>query len=165
MEWLVHTRQPLCNLNSNNFVNKKVLFSYLCAIILQAQAMKEQAQLREEMAYQYKLGNFEVRIKYSTLFGLWLLAWASTKFAAIFITIGCCRNPAKVGPWCCRVVGLGHLFVDMNQVMGSYDLVIMTISFHGYYGVLEYIAQWMGLGFIGWSTRVKYSTLARCYHC
>nr|GMD84088.1 DEAD-box ATP-dependent RNA helicase 42 [Ipomoea batatas] len=24
-----------------------------------AQAMKEQAQLREEMAYQYKLGNFE----------------------------------------------------------------------------------------------------------
>lgn len=23
--------------------------------------MKEQAQLREEMAYQYKLGNFEVR--------------------------------------------------------------------------------------------------------
>lgn len=24
--------------------------------------MKEQAQLREEMAYQYKLGNFEVRI-------------------------------------------------------------------------------------------------------
>lgn len=25
----------------------------------QAQAMKEQAQLREEMAYQYKLGNFE----------------------------------------------------------------------------------------------------------
>lgn len=26
----------------------------------QAQAMKEQAQLREEMAYQYKLGNFEV---------------------------------------------------------------------------------------------------------
>lgn len=29
---------------------------------LQAQAMKEQAQLREEMAYQYKLGNFEVRI-------------------------------------------------------------------------------------------------------
>lgn len=29
---------------------------------LQAQAMKEQAQLREEMAYQYKLGNFEVRV-------------------------------------------------------------------------------------------------------
>lgn len=28
----------------------------------QAQAMKEQAQLREEMAYQYKLGNFEVRL-------------------------------------------------------------------------------------------------------
>ncbi|RVW71918.1 hypothetical protein CK203_052515 [Vitis vinifera] len=25
----------------------------------QAQAMKEQAQLREEMAYQYKVGNFE----------------------------------------------------------------------------------------------------------
>lgn len=24
--------------------------------------MKEQAQLREEMAYQYKIGNFEVRI-------------------------------------------------------------------------------------------------------
>ena len=29
---------------------------------LQAQAMKEQTQLREEMAYQYKLGNFEVRV-------------------------------------------------------------------------------------------------------
>lgn len=28
----------------------------------QAQAMKEQAQLREEMAYQYKIGNFEVSI-------------------------------------------------------------------------------------------------------
>lgn len=26
----------------------------------QAQAMKEQAQLKEEMAYQYKIGNFEV---------------------------------------------------------------------------------------------------------
>ena len=26
----------------------------------QAQAMKEQAQLREEMAYQYKVGNSEV---------------------------------------------------------------------------------------------------------
>lgn len=25
--------------------------------------MKEQAQLREEMAYQYKLGNFEVKIE------------------------------------------------------------------------------------------------------
>lgn len=46
-----------------------------CAIILQAQAMKEQAQLREEMAYQYKLGNFEVRITNPILFGPWLLAW------------------------------------------------------------------------------------------
>jgi hypothetical protein len=36
--------------------------------------MKEQAQLREEMAYQYKLGNFEVRIANSNLFGPWLLA-------------------------------------------------------------------------------------------
>lgn len=26
----------------------------------QAQAMKEQAQLKEEMAYQYKIGNYEV---------------------------------------------------------------------------------------------------------
>jgi len=33
--------------------------------------MKEQAQLREEMAYQYKLGNFEVRMSlkfHDTLF-------------------------------------------------------------------------------------------------
>jgi len=37
--------------------------------------MKEQAQLREEMAYQYKLGNFEVRITNPILFGPWLLAW------------------------------------------------------------------------------------------
>ncbi|XWS09973.1 hypothetical protein CRYUN_Cryun39dG0035900 [Craigia yunnanensis] len=29
-----------------------------------AQAMKEQAQLREETAYQYKIGNFEGRIYY-----------------------------------------------------------------------------------------------------
>jgi hypothetical protein len=36
--------------------------------------MKEQAQLREEMAYKYKLGNFEVRIRNSNLFGPWLLA-------------------------------------------------------------------------------------------
>lgn len=36
--------------------------------------MKEQAQLREEMAYQYKLGNFEVRITHSTLFGSRVLA-------------------------------------------------------------------------------------------
>ena len=28
----------------------------------QAQAMKEQAQLKEEMAYQYKVGNFEVSL-------------------------------------------------------------------------------------------------------
>jgi hypothetical protein len=60
--------------------------------------MKEQAQLREEMAYQYKLGNFEVRIRNSNLFGPWLLAWASTKCATIFITLGCCCNPEKVGP-------------------------------------------------------------------
>jgi hypothetical protein len=36
--------------------------------------MKEQAQLREEMAYQYKLGNFEVRITNSTPFGPSFLA-------------------------------------------------------------------------------------------
>lgn len=28
----------------------------------QAQAMKDQALLKEEMAYQYKIGNFEVNI-------------------------------------------------------------------------------------------------------
>lgn len=30
----------------------------------QAQAMKEQALLKEEMAYQYKLGNFEVNLHF-----------------------------------------------------------------------------------------------------
>lgn len=30
--------------------------------------MKEQAQLREEMAYQYKLGNFEVSTIFEVLF-------------------------------------------------------------------------------------------------
>lgn len=38
-------------------------YDKLCFILnLQAQAMKEQAQLREEMAYHFKLGHFEVRI-------------------------------------------------------------------------------------------------------
>lgn len=45
------------------------LASILCdSLILscdaQAQAMKEQAQLKEEMAYQYKIGNFEVMIMF-----------------------------------------------------------------------------------------------------
>ncbi|XP_028085325.1 DEAD-box ATP-dependent RNA helicase 42 isoform X1 [Camellia sinensis] len=52
-----------------------------------AQAMKEQAQLREEMAYQYKLGNFEVRM----LFCL----------NAIIFCCGC--NSKKIGPRCCYV--------------------------------------------------------------
>lgn len=34
----------------------------------QAQAMKEQARLREEMAYQYKLGNFEVGVNVNVVF-------------------------------------------------------------------------------------------------
>ena len=41
--------------------NSFTLFFFIVAcLISQAQAMKEQAQLREEMAYQYKIGNFEV---------------------------------------------------------------------------------------------------------
>ncbi|KAJ4845486.1 hypothetical protein Tsubulata_015641 [Turnera subulata] len=36
-----------------------------------AQAMKEQAQLREEMAYQYKLGNFEVEM--TNFFCIWMV--------------------------------------------------------------------------------------------
>jgi hypothetical protein len=37
-------------------------FSPMFPFGFQAQAMKEQAQMREEMAYQYKIGNFEVSI-------------------------------------------------------------------------------------------------------
>lgn len=147
MEWLVYTRQPSCNLNSNNFVNEKVLFSHFCAIILQAQAMKEQAQLREEMAYQYKLGNFEVRITNLTLFGLWLLAWRlSTKFAAIFITIGCCRNPEKVGSWCCGVV-CGHNFLRIwirprgLMIMLSWQSHFMDITASIYWAMDEFLSN------------------------
>lgn len=41
---------------------KKCYFDICPSIIVQAQAMKEQAQLREEMAYQYKIGNYEVYV-------------------------------------------------------------------------------------------------------
>ncbi|RVW71916.1 hypothetical protein CK203_052517 [Vitis vinifera] len=34
-------------------------YNYILLLALEAQAMKEQAQLREEMAYQYKVGNSE----------------------------------------------------------------------------------------------------------
>lgn len=45
----------------------------------QAQAMKEQAQLREEMAYQYKLGNFEVG--FNTQAVMVLLLWMNAILA------------------------------------------------------------------------------------
>lgn len=41
------------------FVLLHIIYIFL---VSQAQAMKEQAQLREEMAYQYKVGNLEVSI-------------------------------------------------------------------------------------------------------
>jgi len=47
---------------SSHFFQWQGSFVMLACNNLQAQAMKEQAQLREEMAYQYKLGNFKVRI-------------------------------------------------------------------------------------------------------
>lgn len=53
----------IISLYSVFFHGRKILLNSFSILVLgfsQAQAMKEQAQLREEMAYQYKLGNFEV---------------------------------------------------------------------------------------------------------
>lgn len=61
--------------------------------------MKEQAQLREEMAYQYKIGNFEVRITNLSCLGAMLnhVLDFICIIASLFVS-GCRCYSEKVGP-------------------------------------------------------------------
>lgn len=66
--------------------------------------MKEQAQLREEMAYQYKIGNFEVRklFPYDWIGIQDLLIFKQLNFVEFLSSGGCCYTE-KIGPRCCHV--------------------------------------------------------------
>jgi len=66
--------------------------------------MKEQAQLREEMAYQYKLGNFEVMKTILLCLCCSIISFFSSLSLISHITFigrGCYSK--KVGPRCCYV--------------------------------------------------------------
>lgn len=67
--------------------------------------MKEQAQLKEEMAYQYKIGNFEVKIfSYLSEQKLTLFFPALVVNKYILLILGCGCYPEKVGPRCSHVI-------------------------------------------------------------
>lgn len=68
--------------------------------------MKEQAQLREEMAYQYKLGNFEVRRPSKCR--IWSISTLLlTRDLSDFVGSSC--YPEKVGSRCSYVrINLGE---------------------------------------------------------
>lgn len=91
----------------------------------QAQAMKEQARLREEMAYQYKLGNFEVGINVNKVFLRFHLdvhSQAVPKFLLHFI-IGCSCHSTKIGPRCGPVREL--------KEEALFCLIISSLVLHG----------------------------------
>lgn len=65
--------------------------------------MKEQARLKEEMAYMYKIGNFEVATNKSELISSVLLFPCAVSFLIVCVTVGSSCYSEKVGPRRCHV--------------------------------------------------------------
>lgn len=82
--------------------------------------MKEQARLREEMAYQYKLGNFEVNICLRCEFQsfYYIIVYALGQLA--FIGRRCYSE--KIGPRPCYVKLLA-----INWSLPAYHLIIQGV--------------------------------------
>lgn len=65
--------------------------------------MKEQARLKEEMAYMYKIGNFEVATDKSELMSSVLLLPFAVSSLTVCVTVGSSCYSEKVGPRCSHV--------------------------------------------------------------
>lgn len=87
--------------------------------------MKEQAQLKEEMAYQYKIGNFEVRKSnfVSLLTVIFNRFLATLLICYPFVSLGCSCYSKKVGPRCCHVRKVaGYIVGNCSRLTFTFNL-------------------------------------------
>jgi hypothetical protein len=87
--------------------------------------MKEQAQLREEMAYQYKIGNFEVSIvnmicSCCVISNNFESSYSLIPHYIIIIIIGRSCYSEKIGPGCCDVKTGGYVSRIMSSCLSCF---------------------------------------------
>ena len=98
------------------------LLLFLFCSSYQAQAMKQQSLLREEMMLQYKLGNFEVMPSYQPLQKFQLDGRRTLLMPSFFSLSGRSCNPEKVGSWCAPSIGVLWTDIPFSQKLFLIDL-------------------------------------------
>ncbi|EPS61834.1 hypothetical protein M569_12959 [Genlisea aurea] len=108
-----------------------------------AQAMKEQAQLREEMAYQYKIGNLEAAAAIQRRLDPDVPILSSTAFLLTF-PFNCSKE--GVGGWRRRNMrGPPGRFSSGGTVNGSVDIIRHNRKCRDVAFLLVFIAFWIGM--------------------